>query len=213
MENIISQDAQFVAENDGNVDVDKIAEIYAEAYMNAVKSNNNSIDDAVDEFASLVNILKSNDKFSSVLASARITSDEKIALLEKALKKSASELFINFLKVVARRNRLDILAQIYRQARIIFDKQHKLIPVVITTATEIDSELINTLSAKLAEIIGGTPIIRNVVDPKTIGGLIVRVGDTVYDASLITQLNSVRKQIIERSAQEIQSRRNNFQNE
>jgi F-type H+-transporting ATPase subunit delta len=212
MENI-TQDAQFAAEYGGNVDVDKIAEVYAEAYINAVKSNNNSIDDAVEEFASLADILKANDKFASVLASARISSDEKIALLEKALKKSASALFINFLKVVARRNRLDILAQIYQQARIILDKLRKRIPVVLTTATKIDSELLNTLSVKLAEIIGGQPIIRNVIDPKTIGGLIVRVGDTIYDASLMTQLNSVRKQIIEKSAREIQSRRNNFQNE
>ncbi|MDR1053743.1 MAG: ATP synthase F1 subunit delta, partial [Planctomycetaceae bacterium] len=148
---------------------------------------------------------------AAVLASAMITADEKAALLERSISKSVSVLFMNFLRVVARRNRLDILEPIYRRLRVLLDEQNKRVPVVITTATEIDSELLNVLSAKLAGIVGGEPVIRCVVDPATIGGLIVRVGDTVYDASLLTQLKSVRKQIIERSALEFQTNRNNFQ--
>ncbi|MDR2642902.1 MAG: ATP synthase F1 subunit delta [Planctomycetaceae bacterium] len=212
MENV-AQDAQFAAEYNADVDVDKIAEVYAKAYLNAVKTDNSSIDDAVEEFALLVNILKSHEKFAEVLASAMVSSEEKIILLERVIPKYFSKLFMNFLRVVARRNRLEILVPIYRQTCIILDEQHERIPVVITTATEIDSELLKTLSSKLAGIIGGEPIIRSVVDPATIGGLIVRVGDTVYDASLLTQLNSVRKQLIERSVQEIQSHRENFQND
>ncbi|MDR2168721.1 MAG: ATP synthase F1 subunit delta [Planctomycetaceae bacterium] len=212
MENI-AQDAQFVAENDANVDVDTIAEIYAVAYTNAVKANNNSIDSAVEEFGEFIDILKSNEKFATILSSAMITADEKIALIEKTISNAASTNFMNFLRVAARRNRLDILKQIYKQTQIILNKQNKRIPVTITSATEIDPELLNTLSIKLAKIIGGEPIVKSVVDPATIGGLIVRVGDTVYDASLMTQLKSIRKQIIERSAHEIQTRRDNFKNE
>ncbi|MDR2345335.1 MAG: ATP synthase F1 subunit delta [Planctomycetaceae bacterium] len=212
MENI-AQDSQFAAEYSTNVDVDQIAEVYAAAYLNAVKNSNNSVEKAVEEFASLANILQSNDKFNALLASAMITAEEKITLLEKTIKNSVSDLFMNFLKVTARRNRLGILNQIYQQTRIALNKQHKRIPVVITTATEIEPSLLKTLSEKLEKIIGGKPIIRNIIDPSAIGGLIIRIGDTVYDASLQTQLNSVRKQIIEKSAQEIQTKHNNFQNE
>jgi ATP synthase F1 delta subunit len=212
MENI-AQDAQFAAVYNADVDVDKVAEVYATAYLNAVKASDNSIDEAVEEFALFINILKAHDNFAAVLSSAMVSSDEKFALLERAISKSVSVLFMNFLRVVAHRNRFAILDAIYCQARIILDKHHKRIPVVITTAAEIDSEILNTLSTKLAVIIGGEPIIRSVVDPATIGGLIVRVGDTVYDASLLAQLNSVRKQIMERSAKEIQANRQSFQNE
>ncbi|MDR1486333.1 MAG: ATP synthase F1 subunit delta [Planctomycetaceae bacterium] len=212
MENV-AQDAQFFAEYNADVDVDKIAEVYAVAYFNAVKSGGGSVADAVGEFAFFVGILRSQDNFSAVLSSAMVTSDEKVILLERIFSGSVSVLFMNFLRVVSRRNRLGILESIYRQVCIIFDAESRRIPVVITTATEIDSELLVLLSSKLSEIIGGEPIIRNVVDSAAIGGLIVRVGDTVYDASLLTQLKSVRKQIIERSAKEIQTRRENFQNE
>ncbi|MDR1480076.1 MAG: ATP synthase F1 subunit delta [Planctomycetaceae bacterium] len=207
MENV-AQDAQFAAEYSADVNIDKIAEVYSEAYLNAVKTSGGSIDAAEEEFASFVNILKSQEKLSAVFASARISADEKTALIERTISKSVSVLFMNFLKVVARRNRLDIIEPIYRRLRVLIDEQNKRIPVVITTATEIDSELLKVLSIKLAEIVGGEPIVRCVVDPATIGGLIVRVGDTVYDASLLTQLKSVRKQIIERSAHEFQTNRN-----
>ena len=52
--------------------------------------------------------------------------------------------------------------------------------------------------------------LRSVINPEVIGGLVVRVGDTVYDASVSTQLRNVCRQMIERSTQEIQSRCESF---
>ena len=206
----IEQDAQFAAEFHADVDAEKIAEVYAEAYLNAVTGHGDSIDDAVAEFASLVEVLKSQPKFEAVLASAMIATEEKVSLLEKALAKAASPLFWNFLQIVAKRNRLDLLFPIFSQAQILLNERQKRIPVTITTATEVDSQLFAVLSEKLQSILGGEPIIRSVIDPEMIGGLVVRVGDTVYDASVSTQLQNVCRQMIERSAQEIQNRRESF---
>ncbi|MCL2005693.1 MAG: ATP synthase F1 subunit delta [Planctomycetaceae bacterium] len=206
----VEQDAQFAAEFHAGVDAEKIAEIYAEAYLNAVSGQGGSVDDAVGEFASLVDVLKSQPQFEAVLASAMIATDEKVALLEKAIAAAASPLFWNFLQVVAKRNRLDLLLPIFAQAQILRDKRQRRIPITITTATEVDSQLFEALSGKLRELLGGEPMIRSVIDPEVLGGLVVRVGDTVYDASISTQLQSVCRQMIERSAQEIQNRRENF---
>jgi len=204
------QDAQFAAEFNADVDAEKIAEVYAKAYLDAVTGRGGSIDDAVVEFASLVEVLKSQPQFSAVLASAMIATNEKVALLEKAIASSASPLFWNFLQIVAKRNRLDLLLPIFSQAQCLLDERRRRIPVIITAATEVDSQLFTALSEKLRNILGGEPIIRSVIDPEVIGGLVVRVGDTVYDASVSTQLQNVCRQMIERSAQEIQNRRENF---
>jgi F-type H+-transporting ATPase subunit delta len=206
----VEQDARFAAEFNADVDAEKIAEVYAEAYLNAVTGQGGSIDDAVAEFASLVDVLKSQPQFESVLASAMIATEEKIALLKKAIASAASPLFWNFLQIVAKRNRLDLLLPIFSQAQMLLDKRRKRIPVTITTATEVDSQLFATLSDKLRGILGGEPMIRSVIDPEVIGGLVVRVGDTVYDASVSTQLQNVCRQMIERSAQEIQNQRESF---
>ena len=206
----VEQDAQFAAEFNADVNAEKIAEVYAEAYLNAVTGQSGSVDDAVAEFAAFINVLKSQPKLETVLASAMIATEEKVALLKKAIAKDASVLFWNFLQTLAKRNRLDLLLAIFSQAQILLNERQKRIPVTITTATEIDSQLFSALSEKLQTILGGEPIIRSVIDPEVIGGLVVRVGDTVYDASVSTQLQNVCRQMIERSAQEIQNRRESF---
>jgi len=206
----VEQDAQFAAEFNADVNAEKIANVYAEAYLNAVAGQGGSAGDAVAEFAAFAGVLNLQPQFASVLASAMITTDEKIALLEKTVAKEASPLFWNFLQTIAQRNRLDLLLTIFSQAQILLNERERRIPVTITTATEIDSQLFSALSAKLQNVLGGEPIIRSVIDPEVIGGLVVRVGDTVYDASVSTQLQNVCRQMIERSAQEIQSRRESF---
>ena len=206
----VEQDAQFAAEFHADVDAEKVAEVYAEAYLNAVTEQGGTIDDAVAEFGSLVEVLKSQPQFEAVLVSAMVPPNEKVALMQKAFASSATPLFWNFLQVIAKRNRLDLLVPIFVQAQIELDKRKKRIHVNITTATEVDSQLFVALSEKLRSALGGEPVIRSVIDPGVIGGLVVRVGDTVYDASVSSQLQHVCRQMIERSAQEIQNRREHF---
>ena len=207
----IEQDAQFAAEFHADVDAEKIAEVYAKAYLDAVTGQGGSIDDAVAEFASLAVVLKSQPKFSAILASAMVATEEKIALLKKTIASSASPLFWNFLQIVAKRNRLDLLLPIFLQSQSLLDIRRRRIPVTITTATAVDTQLFSALTEKLRGILGGEPIIHSNIDPNVIGGLVVRVGDTIYDASVSTQLQNVCRQMVERSAQEIQSRRESFQ--
>jgi len=206
----VEQDAQFAADFHADVDAEKIADVYAEAYLNAVASQGGSIEEAVAEFASLLDVLKVQPKFGDILASAMVPIDEKVNLMKKAIAPKATLLFWNFLQIVAKRNRLDLLLPIFLQTKILLDKRQKRIPVTITTATEIDQQMFSALSEKLREVLDGEPVIRSVIDPDVLGGLVVRVGDTVYDASVSAQLQNVCCQMIERSAQSIQDRRESF---
>jgi len=207
-----TQDAQFAAEFHADVAVEKIAEVYAEAFLNAVDARGESPDEKLGEFSSFVDLLHELPKFDAVLSSEMIATDEKLSLIDKALGSQASPTFKNFLGVVAKRGRLDILRAIHAQAVASFDRRRNRIPVTITTAVPLDEQVFGSLSEKLRGVIGGEPIIKSTVEPETIGGLVVRVGDTVYDASLLTQLKNVRQQMIDRSAHEIQSRRDRFRN-
>ncbi|MDR3182939.1 MAG: ATP synthase F1 subunit delta, partial [Planctomycetaceae bacterium] len=183
---------------------------YAKAYYGAVISEGQLPEEAVNEFASFIGLLKSQKKFADVLASAMISTEEKTALLEKTIAGQATPLFWNFLRIVAQRNRLDIIFAVYLQVQAIYDKHCRRIPVVITAAAELDEGLYQSLTEKLRNVLGGEPVIKTLIDPAVIGGLVVRVGDRVYDASIQTQLENVRRQMIEHSAQEIQSRRESY---
>ncbi|MDR0870745.1 MAG: ATP synthase F1 subunit delta [Planctomycetaceae bacterium] len=207
-----AQDSRFAAEFDADISVEKIAEVYAEAFLNAVDAHNIAAADAAEEFESFVSILQTQPKFEAVLASEMVANEEKISLLEKTVKTRATPLFWSFLNTAARRNRLAILLPVFRKVRAELDRRENKIPVVITTAAELDSGMLNELTEKLRAVVGGEPVLRSAIDPDLLGGIVVRVGDTVYDASIFTQLKNVRQQMIDRSANEIQCRRNLFCN-
>jgi F-type H+-transporting ATPase subunit delta len=74
----------------------------------------------------------------------------------------------------------------------------------------LDEVFSRNLAASLHKLLGGQPELEPSVDPQLIGGIVLRVGDTVYDGSVARQLAQVREQMINRSVHEIQSRRDRF---
>ncbi|MDO5567655.1 MAG: ATP synthase F1 subunit delta, partial [Planctomycetia bacterium] len=203
----IEQDAQFAADFNADVTREELARVYAEALCGACDAKSCALDDLLEEYGSLLHdALDVYPKFEQILSSAIVPVEQKTRIVAEAFA-GGSELFRSFLRVLAKRSRLDLLRDIYAQARAINDKRKGRVPVTITTAAALDAQSQEGLVASLRKLVGGEPEIRTIVDPETIGGIIVRVGDTVYDASIATQLNNVRQQMIDRSTHEIQSRR------
>ncbi len=208
----IEQDAQFAADFNADVTREELARVYAEALCGACDVRNYTLDALLEEYASLLHdALDVYPKFEQILASVIVPVEQKARMVAEAFA-GGSELFQSFLRVLAKRSRLDLLRDIYAQVCALNDKRKGRVPVTITTATSLDVSSQEGLVASLRSLVGGEPEIRTIVDPETIGGIIVRVGDTVYDASIATQLNNVRQQMIDRSTHEIQSRRDRFRN-
>lgn len=76
-----------------------------------------------------------------------------------------------------------------------YEKMIQRLPITITTAVEISDQEAEKIGQSLIAQIGGNPIIQRKVDPSLIGGVVVRVGDTVYDGSVATQLKKLRERI------------------
>ena len=211
-ENRIEQDAAFAAEFNADVSREKVAEVYAQALAGACDAMQTDFDAVLSEYSSLfTDVFAAWPKLEEIFSSAMVAAGEKSRILEEILK-SSSETFRNFLKTVNRRGRLDLLRDIYRQSVLLSQKRRGHVAVQITTAVPLDDAAREKLIAELRELVHGEPDIQTSVDPETIGGIIVRVGDTLFDASIATQLKNVRQQMIDRSAHEIQSRRNSFSN-
>ena len=211
-ENRKEQDAAFAAEFNADVSREKIAEVYAEALAGACDAVQADFDSVLEEFASLfADVFAAWPKLEEIFNSAMVSAGEKSRILDEILG-SSSEMFRNFLKTVNRRGRLDLLRDMYRQCAVLSRRRHGHVAVQITTAAPLDETVRESLVAQLRKLVKGEPDITAVVDPETIGGIIVRVGDTLFDASIATQLKNVRQQMIDRSAHEIQSRRKRFSN-
>ena len=212
LNSIPEQDAQYAAEFNADVTREQLAKVYAEALCGACEAKNVPVDLVLEEYDSLIaDVFNVWPKFEAVLASAMVSQEEKSRIINQIFG-GAGEMFKNFLKTLTKRGRLDLLRDIHRQTHSLNNQKKGRIPVTITTAEKLDTADELSLIEKLRVIIGGEPEIRSIVDPLTIGGIIVRVGDTVFDASIATQLNNVRQQMIDRSTHEIQSRRDRFRN-
>jgi F-type H+-transporting ATPase subunit delta len=205
-----ARDARLLAELSADIGVEHVADVYAKALLGAAEKTGDAAA-VLDELDALItDVLEQFPKFEAVLGSPLVSSEEKSDLLDRLFNGRVSTTLMNALKVIARHGRLDCLRVIYGQARRLYDKRQGRVRVRLTTATPIDEALSRKLNKTLREALGGEPIVTHVVDPDVIGGAVLRVGDTVYDGSIAQQLSHIRQQMMDRSAHEIQSRRDRF---
>ena len=188
----------------------KLADVYAVAAFGACEAQGVSIAEFLAEFDEFVELAcDAFPKFEEILASPMVPVDEKYRVVDSVCR-DATPIFKNFLKTLAKRGRTEILRDVRRRCRQIEAERKGRVAVRVTTATPLSEDAKASLAAKLRKLIGGEPELFAVVDPALIGGVIVRVGDKVYDASIANQLNNARQETINRSVHEIQSRRDSF---
>jgi F-type H+-transporting ATPase subunit delta len=187
-----------------------IAFVYARALYDAAEKAG-QLAGVIEEYESLVrDVLARNPAFEKMLSSSIIGRSDREGTLRRAFEGRVSKIFLNFLLVLNDHGRLEILRPILAQLHGIRDERLGLVPVQVRSAVPLDAAQEKALRDRLAAIIAGQPVIHSDVDPALLGGLVIRVGDTVYDASVRTQLKRLREQLLQRSTHEIQSRRDQF---
>jgi F-type H+-transporting ATPase subunit delta len=187
-----------------------VATVYAKGLLGASEAAGQT-ETVLQEFDSLVgDVLDKLPKFTSVLFSGMVPHEEKIGMIDRSLGRQASPLMLNFLKVLSAHGRLNTLRSIHRTAHDLYDQMRNRVRVQVITATPLDGDQTQRVTATLRGMLGGEPVLERVVDPNLIGGIVLRIGDTVYDGSVAAQLEQLRTQMINRSVHEIQSRRNRF---
>ncbi len=205
-----ARDARTAAQIDADVTVEHIGTVYAEAFLGAAESAGLTESLLAELDSLLTDVLDPFPEFERILASAIVSHEEKVRILDRTLGTQASPLLLNFLDVVSRHGRLDCLRAIHRQAHELYDRMRGRVRVRVSTATPLSGDLAARIAGNLRPLLGGEPILEQVVDPDLIGGVVVRVGDTIYDGSIASQLENVRQRIIQRTAHEIQTRRDRF---
>jgi F-type H+-transporting ATPase subunit delta len=207
---ITAEDARTAAQIEADVGVEHIADVYAKGLLDATE-HAGATAAVIEEFdAVMAEILDRYPKFEAVLTSALVSPEDKSTALDRVLKGRASAILVNFLKVVARHGRLDCLRAIHCQTHAMYDKLRNRIPVRLSTATPLSAASLEQIAQSLRAKLGGEPVFQQETDPSLIGGAVLRIGDTVYDGSIANQLHNLREHMRDRSAHEIQSRRDRF---
>jgi F-type H+-transporting ATPase subunit delta len=207
---ITAQDARTAAQIEADVGVEHIGDVYARGLLAAAETAGQTAA-VVAEFDTLIGeVLNRFPRLETVWASALVSPDDKSGIIDRVLGGQMAPLLVNFLKVVARHGRLDCLRAMHAQTHVLYEKLQNRIRVRLTTATPLSAALVERIAESLRSKLGGEPLLDQVTDPELIGGAVLRIGDTVYDGSIANQLENLRQQVIDRSAHEIQSRRDRF---
>ena len=188
-----------------------IAKTYAGALLGAAQ--NVGVDAALEEFQSFMDdVLERNPEFHAILLSGVVNRDDKVALIDRSIAPHASDFFANFLRVLARHDRMELLPLILGEAKTLHEQSSGKRRVKVTSAVELSDDARSKIYNRLNETLPFDPVIEEVVDPSVLGGLVIQVGDTVHDSSLRTRMKQLRAGLRERSLNEIQSGRDRFSN-
>jgi len=103
----------------------------------------------------------------------------------------------NFTEILVERNRLDILEEIAQVYQKFLDERMGIVRAAVTAAQALDATQSRELATKLQAVTGKQVRMEVVVDPALLGGVIARVGSTIYDGSLRQQLNSFKARLVQ----------------
>jgi len=203
-------EAQDLHTSTADVGEQRVARVYAEALLNAAEKRDQA-DAVIEELDALVGeVFGADPQLEAFFSSGAIGRDQKAQVIRSAFDNRASELFVNFLLVLNEHERLNLLRPMLATARELRDQRARRIHVEVRTAVPMPDDQRERLREQLRDSLRLEPLLDTRIDPDLLGGLLVRVGDWLYDASVRARLQSIRDQLIARSSYEIQSRRDRF---
>jgi F-type H+-transporting ATPase subunit delta len=177
--------------------------VYAKALLAAAEKAGQA-DLAVEELEAIISdVLDKLPQLDEVLRTPRLTHEERAPIIEKAFRGKVSATTLTFLKVVSKHDRLDCLRAIAKAARKQLNVVRGRVEVIVQTAHPLSNPVRERIVSRLTQLLGRQVMLRTEVNADLLGGLVVRVGDTVYDASLAAQLKRMQQVTLDHTKQAI----------
>ena len=163
-----------------------------------------------DEVADELKALGESDELAAFFQTPAISRVRKDEVIAKVFGERTTALVADFLRLLNRKGRLGLIRLIAVAYRGLRDIKANRARVLVETAAPLSEKQIDDLRTTLGGLLSKTAVVVTRVNPELIGGLIVHVGDKVFDTSVRTKLFNVRTQLLERGNHEIQRGRDRF---
>lgn len=168
-----------------------IAGRYARAFFE-IAGQDRRYEDYGRELGRFSALLKGNRDLNEFLANPLFTPPDKKAVVEAILRKAgSSELTANFLKLLVDKRRIGVISDIENRYRELMDETLNKVRVTVGTAFPLTGELAAQLQEGLEKMTGKQVEMTVDVDASLLGGVIVRIGDMIYDGTIRTQLKKI----------------------
>jgi F-type H+-transporting ATPase subunit delta len=173
--------------------VEEIAQVYARSLF-AVAKEQDKLGEIKEQLAEFSEALEESRDLSLFFFSPYFSTQEKKDGLDKAIE-DADEIFRNFLAVLLDNHRMPVIHRVRRNYDQLWAEEHKLLPVDVTTAIELDEDVVKRIGDRVGEQTGKEIELNAHVDPDIIGGIVLRVGNSVLDASIRNRLDQLRRHV------------------
>jgi F-type H+-transporting ATPase subunit delta len=173
--------------------VEEIGQVYARSLFEVAKEHD-KLDDVRDQLRAFAEAVQEDQGLTTFFFSPYFSTDEKKDGLHKAVT-GAEEILVNFLELLIEKHRMPAIFRIQREYDGLWREEHKLLPVLLTSAVELDEKTVKSLGDQIGESTGREVDLTSRVDPDIIGGIVLRVGNSILDASIRNRLDQLRRQV------------------
>lgn len=169
-----------------------LPESYAKALLELTSGQENEIIEYLD---TILNIVFQDQEIKNFFLNPAINRSYKIQTIKKIFSSEMPEILVNFLCVLANKERLDLLPIINEIYKYYYDQKNNILPIKVITAFEIDTDYKKYIQSVLDQYFNKKTDITFVVRPQIIGGIIIQAEGKEIDNSILTKLKLLNKNL------------------
>jgi F-type H+-transporting ATPase subunit delta len=173
--------------------MDELARVYARALFEVAREHA-KLDVLREQLGQFADALNENRELAVFFFSPYFSSTEKEDGLSRILD-GADEALLSFLKLLIENHRMPVIFRIRAQYERLWEEENRMLPVEITSAIALDPDTTESLGKSIGERAGRKVKLAARVDPDILGGIVVRVGNSILDASIRNRLEQLRRHV------------------
>ena len=173
--------------------MEEIAQVYARSLFE-VAEELGLIDVIREQLSQFADALGENRELATFFFSPYFSTEEKKDALHRAIE-GAEPIFMSFLEALVERHRMPAIFRIRARYEAMWDDANQLLPVQLTSAIELDEQTVQEIGERIGQQTGRKVELSSSVDSGILGGIVLRVGNFILDASIRNQLNQLRKEL------------------
>jgi F-type H+-transporting ATPase subunit delta len=174
--------------------MEEIAQVYARSLFEVAKEHD-KLDVVREQLGEIADTIAESHDLQVFFFSPYFSTDEKVEGLRSALQ-DADESVVNFLDLLIEKHRMPALFRIRREFDALWEEENRLLPVQVTSAIELDESTVKQIGDAIGKQTGRRIELTSEVDPGILGGIVLRVGNSILDASIRNRLEKLRKQVV-----------------
>src|SRR4051794_24272976 len=173
--------------------MEEIAQVYARSLFEVAKERD-ELDEAREQLGRVADALEENRELGVFFFSPYFSTEEKKDGLHRVVT-GASDTVRNFLELLVENHRMPVLFRIRREFDRLWEEENRLLPVHITSAVPLEEGVATRIGDEIDRQTGQRVELTSTVDPDVIGGIVLRVGNSILDASVRNRLQNLRRQV------------------